>query len=464
MTPAQSNRTTPPRKPPHFTSAALYTYATQLGAAALSLVNIVVVSRALGPTGRGDVAFLTTVPQLSANFVMLGVQEANANFAAAEPKLRRALATNSLLLAALFGTTCVAALVGLVHLVPGIGGHVDRTLLWVALGSIPFLVLQVYLQFLITADYRFRVANNTYLITPLLNVAINGVLAATSLLTVGRAYGTWFAGQLLATAFFVWYVGRRICGYGRPERSLAARAIRFGFRSYLGRTMMFGSYRLDQWLLGAIAGSRELGLYSIAVAWSEVLFYLPTSLVLVQRPYLVRASLSEAGRRAALVFRAGLLLTIPLAGGLVLVAPFLATRLFGSGFSGATSQLRVLALGAFGIVALKQLANALTAQRRPGLGSVAVALTLVATIALDVLLIPSHGAMGAAIASTFAYSIGGAAIVVMFLRIFRLPLTAVIPALHDVVVVVREGRSIVSRRPRVPTGVSAPAVAEDSRS
>jgi Na+-driven multidrug efflux pump len=62
------------------------------------------------------------------------------------------------------------------------------------------------------------------------------------------------------------------------------------------------------------------------------------------------------------------------------------------------------------------LGDALTAQRRPLLSSVPVALGLVCTVVLDVLLIPHHGGMGAAVASTVAYTVAGIAACVTFTR------------------------------------------------
>jgi O-antigen/teichoic acid export membrane protein len=178
--------------------------------------------------------------------------------------------------------------------------------------------------------------------------------------------------------------------------------------------MNLGNYRLDQWFVGTIAGSRELGLYSVAVAWSEALFFLPTALASVQRPDLVRAQRPEAARLAARVFRLGIALTAPLALGIVVAAPLLCEVVFGPQFAGAIDDLRVLALGAFGIVAVKLLGDALTAQRLPLLSSIPVALGLVCTIVLDALLIPHHGGMGAAVASTISYTIAGIAACVTF--------------------------------------------------
>jgi O-antigen/teichoic acid export membrane protein len=195
--------------------------------------------------------------------------------------------------------------------------------------------------------------------------------------------------------------------------------------------MEVGNYRGDQWMLGAMVGPRELGLYSIAVAWAELLFYLPGVLVLVQRPDLVRASPSEAVRRALRVCRVGFVLSGAAAGVMLLIAPFLCAGVFGERFHGSIDDLRVLSLGAFGIVAFELLRNALTAQRRPMLGSAAVGVAFVLTVALDLLLIPRYGGLGAAVATTAAYTCGGIAAGLIFGRAMHAPLAAMAPRLDD---------------------------------
>jgi O-antigen/teichoic acid export membrane protein len=221
----------------------------------------------------------------------------------------------------------------------------------------------------------------------------------------------------------------------------------FGSRTHLGRVMTMGNYRLDQWFVGAIAGHRELGLYSVAVAWAEALFYLPTALGMVQRPDLVRASASEAGARTAMVFRAALLLTALLAVGLVIAAPILCVGVFGEDFRGSIDDLRVLAFGAFGIVALKLLGNALIAQGKPMRANAGVAVAFVTTVALDLLLIPSHGGIGAAIASTAAYTAGGVAILVVFSRALGRRPVELVPRGNELGPLLRQLRAVVTARP-----------------
>jgi len=196
--------------------------------------------------------------------------------------------------------------------------------------------------------------------------------------------------------------------------------------------MKTGNYRLDQWLLGSIASSRELGLYSVAVAWSEAVFYLPEAVGMVMRPDLVRASRTQAARQGAVAFRVALLLTLPIVLLLVAAAPFLCVTVFGDRFRGSIDDLQMLAPGAFGIVAMKLLANALTAQGKPMLGNAAIGVAFATTIALDLILIPAHGGFGAAIASTIAYSAGGIAVAVIFTRTLRGKLTELVPRLGDV--------------------------------
>lgn len=435
---------------PRFATAALTTLATRLGVAALSFAGVLIVARALGPEGRGEVALLTTIAMVSSQLARLGVDEANANIAGAEPERRRALASNSLLLALALGGLCVGVLVPLTLAFPRLAGGLETVPLAIAFAAIPMLLLQAFLTFLIRAEYGFTVTNVAWVLGPLGTVLVSALLWALGLLTVTAAFAAWVGAHAVATLLLAGYVAARLGGFGRPDARLASRTLGFGLKTHVGRVLLVGNYRVDQWFVGAIAGPRELGLYSVAVAWAEVLFYVPTVFVLVQRPYLVRSSASEAARRSSKVFRAGILATVPLVGALVLVATPLCSTIFGAEFSGAVDDLRVLALGAFGVVALQQLGNALTAQRMPGLASAAAGVAFAVTIALDVALIPPLGGLGAAIASSAAYSVGGLATIALFLRAFGVRPSVLIPRGRDAARLPAEIAAVVrpSRQPR----------------
>lgn len=401
-------------RPPPFARSAAFTYGSQIAAAFLSLLSVLIVARALGAEGRGQVAFLTAITFLTANLATFGVQEATANFAAAEARARRALATNAVLLALALGGVALAALYVLIEIVPAVAGESDPTLRWVAFAFIPAILLQVFLRFLVQADYGFAVTNAAYLLAPLLNVLGNGLFYAFGILSVETAVGWWLAGQTLETVLLAWYVQRRLAGFGRPDLALARRALTFGTRAHPGRIMLLGNYRLDQWLLGAIAGPRELGVYSVAVAWAEALWYLPTALAAVQRPDLVRAAHEHASRLAARVFRATILITAVFGLVMVLAAPVLCVTIFGDEFRDSVNMLRILVIAALGVTAIKLLGSALVARGRPGLQSLAIGAGFVCSVALDIALIPRFEGMGAAAAAAIAHSTAGLVVVAIF--------------------------------------------------
>jgi O-antigen/teichoic acid export membrane protein len=411
--------------------AALSTLSTNVAVAGLSFFNVLITARALGAEGRGTLAFVMTIAMLTSQLSSLGVEEASANIAGTRPDRRPMLATNAVVLAGLCGAAAIGLIAVSVAVFPSVGGDASTGLLWLALASIPLLVAQFYFQFLVRADYGFGVANAAALIAPLLNVTANGLLAAFGLISVATAMSTWIIGQLLATLLLAGYIATRLVGFGRPDPGLARESVGFGLKAHAGRVMKTGNYRLDQWLLGSIAGSRELGLYTVAVAWTEALFFLPEALSAVLRPEIVRAQRREAGARIAFVFRIAVLLTAPAVLVLVIAAPFLCVTIFGDEFEASINDLRVLAPGAFGIVALKLLANALVAQRRPLLSTAAVGVAFVLTVVLDLLLIPDHGALGAAIASTAAYTAGGIAAVVLFVRALGISAREIVPRSGD---------------------------------
>ncbi len=181
----------------------------------------------------------------------------------------------------------------------------------------------------------------------------------------------------------------------------------------------------------------------------------------VQRPDLVRASPPEAERQASIVFRAALLITLILAVAMIALAPFLCVTLFGESFRGSVEMLRVLALGAFGIVALKLLGNALTAQRKPLLETAAVSGAFACTVALDVILIPSHGGLGAAVASSVAYVLGGVLVSLIFTRALKGRLRDLVPRGSDLVWVWLRARAGFQAAGTPLRGISADSPARD---
>ena len=404
--------------------------------AVVALLGTIVQARILGVSGRGQVVFLTVLMNLTMFVSMFGVHNSHANILGQEPERARNVTTNSVVFALVLSTV-IAALAGLIlAIIPSkVMQQVGWPLTLFALGGVWILVLQTYLRSLAIAQYQFRIANGSMLVVPVFTLLVNVGLGIAGALTVSLALAAWIVGQAIALVILLVWVRREI-GFGPFDRRLAGRSFSFGAKNHLSTTMQLANFRLDQLFVGGIGGSATLGIYSVAVALAETMFYLPEVASQIQRPDLVRAEKKNAAADAAF----GLRIT------LIALAPLLVNGLFGSEFSAATAQLRVLVPGAIGVATVKLLSSALVSQNHPLASSIAIAFSLATTITLDLLLIPAHGGMGAAIASTTAYWVGGLLTAVVFVRIFKISPRLLLPSANDVRALVTPIREKLARR------------------
>lgn len=149
-----------------------------------------------------------------------------------------------------------------------------------------------------------------------------------------------------------------------------------------------------------------------------------------------------------MAFRAATAFTIVLVLVFIAAAPILCVTFFGESFRGSIEDLRVLVLGAFGVVAVKQLGSVLTGQGKPTLASLAIGISFVVTIILDIALIPPFGGLGAAIASSVAYTVGGIAVAVIFTRTLGGGFGALVPRRSDFRLMWSRLRTTLRRRAR----------------
>src|SRR5581483_7859199 len=93
----------------------LAVYGTNVAGSALGLLNVLLVSRMLGPEGRGSVAFVVTMAMLVGQLSNLGIQSAVVNFGGANQRLFPSLAANSLVLSAALGAVSIGVVTLLIH-------------------------------------------------------------------------------------------------------------------------------------------------------------------------------------------------------------------------------------------------------------------------------------------------------------------------------------------------------------
>ncbi len=206
---------------------------------------------------------------------------------------------------------------------------------------------------------------------------------------------------------------------GRPHKALLREVVTYGLRGQAGGLMTLLNLRLDFAILGAMAGPAVLGIYAVASKYAELLRLPGTALTWVTYPRMAALDAAEAAGRARRMLPpslAGILAAaVPLA---LLTAPVMGL-LYGPRFHSAVAPALVLVLGML-LAGVSGVASGyLYGRGRPGLNSVATAVGLLVTVALDLLLIPRFAAMGAAVASCAAYVTSDALLVLLLLRLTR---------------------------------------------
>jgi len=380
-------------------------------------VALVLITRVLGPSGRGTIAFITVAAILLARIARLGVSEATTVFTAQRPAARPALLTNLVLSA---GTTTAigASLVcGALAALPasvrpsGIG---TQELVLLGLGALASAFADAGYTFLLGCS-RFRLHALTTAVTAWLYVALVVVVEGTVGLTIASAALAWIAVQALKGLFML-AVSTRDVGLGAPDGALFGEAVRFGVRAWFGTLSDALNDRLDQIIVAFIASQAVLGFYAVAVNSSEILLYLPGAAATAVLP--VAAGADPAGRVDGVLraFRSVLLISLGSVAVGAALGPLLIPPVFGEAFSESVTPFLLLLPAALGYVAVSIFTSALVASGAPGRSSLGPLVSLVVATALDFLLIPRYGASGAAGAASIGYLAGGGTALVLYRR------------------------------------------------
>ena len=406
---------TEPRSAEHASSRgpALLFWAQVIGNSGL-FVGMLLVTRALGPTGRGTVAFLTVTALITAWIARLGVTEATVVFAARRPEERPALLANSLSFSALAGIGAAALVCGALWLVPMLRPeHVGAT-------ELAVLAFSIIAACLADAGYRFMLGCSRFRAHALVTAVTSWVypLLAVILwaffgLTIALGAFIWAATQALRAILLIFLAVTRE-GLGRPNLRLLRESISFGVRAWIGTLADSLGFRIDQILLVIIASETALGFYVVAVNLSEILLYFPGAVATALLPLAAQsapvprlAQTLKAFRSAAYVTLATLILS-------AVLGPPLIPLVFGSAFRASVTPFLLLLPGLIGFTALIVFSNALFASSLPTRSSVAAIACFLVGLALDIALIPFFGASGAAAAASGAYCAGGVTALLLY--------------------------------------------------
>ncbi|MCX8072595.1 MAG: polysaccharide biosynthesis C-terminal domain-containing protein [Candidatus Binatia bacterium] len=423
-------------------------FGSRVGVAGFGLVTSIILARGLGPHDRGLLALALLLPSTLLTLTKLGIAQANVYCTRREGAPLAQVASNSLALALGLGLLG-GAVVWLLR------EPLQRTVLrdlptWallVAMWRLPLLLIDSYFWGVLQAMGRFSVYNRRTLggaagvLVGVGTLWMVGRLSLSTALTVYALCTTLMVGSLVVTV-------RRLLPFSLGiDRSLLARQLSFGSRSYTQILTMHLLYRSDVYLVAYLLDPARTAFYSLALHFAEVLLEIPQAVGWVIYPKLASMDKADVHRTTAQTCRRTLLLTALAGLALVGIGPFLIPLWYGRAFAPAAAPLPFVAVGAVAMAIFTILSRDFTSRNRQSVNIFAGAVALGVNLGLNVFLIPLWGIVGAAVATAIAYCLAAGLLIGFFRLESGLSVReALVPRWSDVTAIWTAARQPIERK------------------
>lgn len=409
----------PARRPPYLGNLA-WLIVEKAGINLAALIALAVVARVLGPAEYGHYAYVFSLAALFAVLGQMGLDgllTREVIEAGSEDDLNEVLGTGAALRLAGYALGALGLLL-FARAGPALSdteaGLLRAALVYVLLLPLP-LVPELWLHARLEARYSARARLLGNLLTASAKVAL-ATLAA-NVIAIGWAQALT---PLCVLAVLLPLYLRR--GGPRPWRWRVriARARAFlgeSWKLFGGAILMVVCMKVDLVMLRWLTAPGEVGLYAIAARFSEVPYLLAAMIVTTALPRLValRREDGERYRRALqrlchLLALAGYLVTALV---LVLGGPLIAA-IFGEEYAGAAVMLRIHVLALPFIYLHHAFSKWIVLERLPVFALVTQGTGAAMNLGLNLLLIPTQGGIGAAIATVISYASASCLILPIF--------------------------------------------------
>jgi O-antigen/teichoic acid export membrane protein len=382
----------------------------------MSFVCGIFITRALGPESRGIYFLILTFVSLVTMICTLGLPNANIVFVAQRRYGLGSLHANSVA-AALGLTACILAGYGAssTWLSASILAGVPVTYVIWGLAQAPLLLYENFASGVAIGVGEVGRYNWLQLARSAVSTVLVVGLFVLNSLDLPALLATWTLTNILAAATLARILRRHADSPLRLSWHAFRDALGFGVKVHFGGIATMIWQRFDSFFLNATHGTAAVGQYSLAVSITEGLWKIVGPVVnAIQRP-VVSAGSAEGLVLTQRVLRHVLFVLSILGGTLGLTAHWVIPVLYGAAFAPAVPAARLLLLGTIGVgLAMVMSVYFVGVLDRGGMLSTLAWLNAIVNVVGCVILIPSMGVWGAALASAITYVLGTVVVLVLF--------------------------------------------------
>lgn len=366
----------------------------------VGLIVGVWVARYLGPEQFGAFNFAIAFVALFGAFASLGLDGIVVRDIVREPERKFEILSSAFILK--FCGGCVAFLIslGAIFIMRPAESQTHWLVGIIAAGMIfqSFDAIDLWFQSQVKSKYTVIAKNSAFVVLALVRVIL--ILNKAPLTAFAWAA---FAEIILGAAGLVmFYVRQKTVPVWCPKIDTARRLVKESWPLMLSGLAIMIYMRIDQIMLGQMMGNKEVGLYSAALRFSEIWYFIPIAIVSSVMPSLTQARLESKEKYFLLLqqlfnnlVRIAYVIAIPM----TFISTFLVTSLYGPDYSRAGV---ILAIHIWSAVFVFIGVGMSPWTINEGMMRYSLIQTIggaIVNICLNIFLIPKYGAAGAAIAT-----------------------------------------------------------------
>lgn len=365
----------------------------------------ILVARGFGPEGKGIITLFIFLPELMYFMLHFGLGNANIYFISGGQENERKIFNNTFWEGLSLGIISIFLLLLLYLFFPAfLGNEFPSSFLFLALIAMPFSFWETFFENIFAGKNNFKIFGfiiiiNRFLLAGILLISF--FILHTPLLGVAIII---LCNLIMQSMIYLTILIKK---YGLPsvklfDNSYFKKSFDFGFRSYLACFLCYLVLRSDIYMLSAMKGIKEVGLYSIATNFIDALLILSGSMSAVIFPLISTNKEKSAyyiKKITSLVSASSMILTLFI----LLTGRFLIPFFFGQAFSTSIPPLFILLIAMYFWSLLSIITQFFAANRYPWTAVWIWIPGLLINILLNFIFIPKYGMLATAWSSVLAY-------------------------------------------------------------
>lgn len=390
----------------NFVKGSLFTVISKAIMFFSSLFISIYVARILGPEAKGMYYLLVQMVSIVALLGMFGITNSAVYFLGKEKESRSELYGHFLFLTILSSAIfLIFIMTSHNFLLDSILKGIPRQYAHIMTFAIPLLMLsQIFLSMILGLNKI--VMYNVFEIACYFLLFLNFIIFAVGFrMGIYGAYFGFVITYLLIDSTFILLFIKKInlhLEWGKIKNIL-----NYGLRTYLGPICFLLICRVDSFMLNLYSNVRQVGFYSIAVSFAELLPFVPLAVGTVLFPKLVSQEIEILNASTARVVRVIFPFLILLGLAFFLIGKWMILFMYGKIYIPSVIPMNILLPGFVFISLYYLFFSYFNAIGKPGIVAVILVITLFVKLFLSIFAIPKWGIIGAATTSTVSYLLCG---------------------------------------------------------